>query len=196
MGRMRKEDPVPPAEQEAACRSVLRARAAALARRTEDVGESAHLEVLEFTVGEETYAFETALVSEVYPVDDVAIIPGTPDFVLGIVSVRGSIVSVLDLQALFGAPVAGRRMPDKVIVLRSGAMELSVAADAIREVKKLPREAVRQSLATLAGVREEYVIGVTPERVVVLDAAKLLADPRLIVQHGVAAASTTRGGSA
>ena len=196
MGKTPRKDSAPAATREEARASVLHARAVALAVRDEDAAGAAGMEVLEFAVGDESYAFETALVSEVYPVGDVAPIPGTPDFVLGVLSVRGSIVSVLDLRPLFGAPVTEGRMPRAVIVLRSEAMELAVAADAIREVRRLPCEAVRQSPATLAVVREEYVIGVTPERVVVLDAARLLSDPRLIVRHGAESTATTMEGSA
>ena len=174
--------------------AILHQRAVALAARESRAAESAGMQVLRFAVGKETYAFETALVSEVCPVSDLAVLPGTPEFVLGVVSVRGTIMSVLDLRPLFGTPLAPGHIPASVIVLRSEAMEFCVAVDSVNEVGYLPRGEIRQSLSALAGRREEYVIGVTSERVVVLDAARLLSDPRLTVRHDADTATTTREG--
>jgi len=182
-----------PASTDAA---ILHRRALALAARAEESDHSADLQVLEFAVGDEVYALETRFVSEVYPVTDLALIPGTPDFVLGVISVRGKIVSVLDLRPLFGLRVRVGVCPDTAIVLRSDSMEFGVAADQIREVKALPLEALQRSLKTLAGASGDYVFGVTPERVVILDAAKLLADPRLVVRPGAGSEALTTEGSA
>ncbi|HEY5548322.1 MAG TPA: chemotaxis protein CheW [Coriobacteriia bacterium] len=176
--------------------AVLHRRALALAARAEESDHSADLQVLEFSVGDETYALETRFVSEVYPVTDLALIPGTPDFVLGVISVRGKIVSVLDLRPIFGLRVREGVCSDTAIVLRSDSMEFGVAADQIREVKALPLETLQQSLKTLAGASGDYVFGVTPERVVLLDAAKLLADPRLVVRPGAGSEALTTEGSA
>ena len=151
-------------------------------------------EVLEFGVGDATYAIETSLVSEVLPAGDLAPVPGAPGFVLGIVSVRGTIVSVLDLRVLLGLAEPGDTTPGTIIVLRSESMEYSLAADVIHGVRELPCEQIERSLAALAGVREEFVIGVTPERVLVLDATAMLADPTLIVQQDVEQAADITGG--
>lgn len=175
--------------------AVLHRRAVILAAHKEAPARTRSIQVLEFTVGGERYAFETTLVNEVYPVRELAVIPGVPDFVLGIVSVRGRIVSVLDLRSIFGAPEQTRPPAHPVIILRSVAMEFAVAADAVSEVRQLPESAVQRSLASVAGVREEYLLGVTPDGVVVLDAARLLADRRLVVDDIQRLALTTKGTS-
>ena len=165
--------------------SVLHERALRLADRAQETERPELMEVLEFGVGDATYAFETSLISEAYPASDLAPVPGAPGFVLGIVSVRGTIVSVLDLRVLLGLAEPGDTTPGTIIVLRSESMEYSLAADVIHGVRELPCEQIERSLAALAGIREEFVVGVTPERVLVLDAAAMLADPTLIVRQDV-----------
>jgi len=72
-----------------------------------------------------------------------------------------------------------------VIVLESKDMAFGIVADAISGVRRIFRADIQPSLPTLTGIREDYLHGVTAERVVVLDAEKLLSDEKLIVQEQV-----------
>ncbi|MCR4333111.1 MAG: chemotaxis protein CheW, partial [Sulfuricaulis sp.] len=76
---------------------------------------------------------------------------------------------------------------NKVIIIRSRDMELGILADVILGVRSIPCKEIQSSLPTLTGVREDYLTGVTKERVVILDAAKLLSDRKIIVQEEVEA---------
>jgi purine-binding chemotaxis protein CheW len=166
---------------------VLKERAQALARepaRVESAGE--WIEVVEFTLAHERYAVETEYVREVYPLEDLTPLPCTPVFVLGIINVRGEILSVIDIKKLFELPEKGLTDLNKVIMIESGNMVFGMVADAIRGVSRIWRTGIQPSLPTLTGTREDYLLGVTAERVVILDAEKLLSDKRLIVHEQVA----------
>jgi purine-binding chemotaxis protein CheW len=65
-------------------------------------------------------------------------------------------------------------------------MRFGILADAIIGVHAIPVADIQASLPTLTGIREEYLKGVTPDRTVILDAEKLLADERIVVQEQVA----------
>ena len=165
---------------------VLKARAQALARQpgqAEAAGE--HVEVVEFVLAHERYAVETRYVREVYPLENLTPLPCTPAFVLGIVNLRGEILSVIDLKKFFELPEKGLTDLNKVIVLQSGNMRFGILADAVAGVRRVPLVGIQPSLPTLTGVREAYLKGVTAERTVVLDAEKLLADERIVVQEQV-----------
>jgi purine-binding chemotaxis protein CheW len=167
-------------------RAVLHARAAALARTPEAPrAAGSSLDVTEFLLAYETYGIESSYIHEVYPLKELTPLPGTPPFVLGIINVRGRILSVVDLKKFFDLPAKGLTDLNKVIVLRSPRMEFGVLADAILGVRSIPLDQLQPSLPTLTGIREEYLKGVTAERVVILDAAKLLSDRRMIVQEQV-----------
>ena len=161
---------------------VLKARAKILAREPEaDKGERKQIEVVEFLLAYENYAFESSFVREVYPLKYLATLPGTPPFVSGIINVRGQIVSVINLKKFFDLPEKGLPDLNKVIILQHGRTEFGVLADAVLNVGHVFLDELQPSLPTLTGIRLQYLKGVTPGRLVVLDAAKLMSDPTINV---------------
>ena len=165
---------------------ILRERALALAAEpggTQTLAGS--IELVEFLLAHEHYAVESAYVREVYPLENLTPLPCTPAFVLGIVNLRGEIVSVIDLRKFFDLAQTGLPDLNRVIVLESGNMVFGILADAILGVRRIPLAEIQSSLPTLTGIREKYLKGITPERTVVLDAAKLLADEDIVVQEQI-----------
>jgi len=172
-------------------REILHKRAKALARQpVPEAAPTAHVEILEFVLADERYAVELRFVHEVYVLKELTPLPCTPDFVLGIVVARGRILSVIDLKKFFGLPDKGLTDLNKIVVLRNeaagGAMEFGVLADQIVGVHELALTDMQTSLPTLTGVRAEYLKGITAERLVVLDARKLLEDENIVVEQDVA----------
>ena len=166
-------------------RQVLKARARELARPPEEAQAGDALELVEFLLAHETYGVESRHVREVYPLENLTSLPCTPPFVLGIVNLRGEILSVIDIGKFFDLPEKGLTDLNKVIVLQSDDMLFGILADAIVGVRAVPLSEIQPSLPTLKGIREKYLKGVTRERTVVLDAGKLLADEQIIVQEQV-----------
>jgi len=106
--------------------------------------------------------------------------------VLGVINVRGQILSVIDIKKFFDLPEKGLTDLNKVIIVNSDSMQLGVLADVILGVREIAEEDIQPSLPTLTGIRAEYLIGVAKERLVVLDARKLLSDGNIVVQEEVA----------
>jgi purine-binding chemotaxis protein CheW len=166
---------------------ILRARARALARSPAHTpAAQTLLDVLEFRLAEERYALETRYVREVCPLKDLTPLPCTPPFVLGLVNVRGRILPVFDLKKLFDLPEQGVTDLHRIILIEGNEMELGLLADATVGVRSIPTDSVQPSLPTLTGIRNAYLRGVTAERLVVLDVARILADPNIIVHEEVA----------
>jgi purine-binding chemotaxis protein CheW len=168
---------------EEAQRLRLQERARALACVPAEERPQACLDVVEFLLAYEQYGIASAYVREVYPLRDYTPLPCTPPFVLGIVNVRGQILSVLDLKKFFDLPDRGLTDRHKVIILQSDHMEFGILADAILGVRAIPYSALQPSLPTLTGVRADYLLGITPEHTAILDAQRLLSDDRLIVRE-------------
>ncbi|OFZ98946.1 MAG: chemotaxis protein [Betaproteobacteria bacterium RIFCSPLOWO2_02_FULL_62_17] len=167
-----------------ASKRILHERALALATepgRTQSLDQS--IEAVEFLLAHERYAVESSYVREVYPLENLTPLPCTPAFVLGIVNLRGEIVSVIDLRKFFDLPQTGLPDLNKVIVLESGDMVFGILADAILGARRIALAEIQPSLPTLTGIREKYLKGITPERTVVLDAGRLLADREIVVQE-------------
>lgn len=165
---------------------ILKARAAALAREPEKTGaDEERIEIVEFLLADERYAIESAYIGEVYPLKDLTPLPCTPAFVMGVINMRGKILSVIDLRTFFDLPNRGLSDLNKVIVLHDGAMEFGVLADAIIAARWIPRSDLLPSLPTLTEIRAEYLMGVTEERLVVLDGGKILSDRGIVVHEEV-----------
>jgi len=168
-----------------AAREILTARARELARPVGREGAGATLEVLEFLLSFESYAIEISWVVEAYPLRDLTPLPGTPPFVLGIINVRGRILSLIDIRVFFDLPQKGLTNLNRVIILRSGEMEFGILADEIIGTRSIPLEELQPPLPTLTGIREEYLKGVTRERTALLDGEKLLGDRKIVVNDEI-----------
>jgi len=167
-------------------KQILRARAQALACISQHApAAETLLEVLEFHLAQERYAVETRYVQEVHPLKELTPLPCTPPFVLGIVNVRGRILPVLDLKKFFDLPEKGLTDLHRIILVRGNDLELGLLADVIAGVRSIPADSLQPSLPTLTGVRSDYLKGVSAERLVVLDLACILADPKIIVHEEV-----------
>ncbi len=165
---------------------ILKARAQALAREPrQEEPAGGYLEVLEFLLAYERYGIEMSWVRETLPLRDITPVPCTPTFVLGLINVRGQILSVIDIKRFFDLPAKGLTDLNKVIVVHGEGMEFGVLADAICGVRAIPLAELQPSLPTLTGVREEYLKGVTGERTVILDGKKLLSDRKIIVHEEI-----------
>lgn len=165
---------------------ILKARAKALAREPKDrpaVGET--IEVVEFLLSYERYGIESSYVREVYPMKELTPLPCTPPFVLGIINVRGQIFSVIDIKKFFDLPEKGLTDLNKVIILYSDRMAFGILADAILGVRNISVSELQPTLPTLTGIREDYLKGIAKERVVILDAGKLLSDEKMVVNEQV-----------
>ena len=167
-------------------RSILKSRARALAQEPKQAHAAGDfLEVTEFRLASETYAIESAFVREVYPLKDFTPLPGAPPFVLGIVNVRGQILSVVDLKKFFNLPDKGIGELNKVIIIRDDRMEFGILADAVLGMVSIWLEAIQPPLPSEAGIGAEFLKGVTGERVILLDAVKILGDERIVVHEDV-----------
>ena len=164
---------------------ILRERAAVLARWEEKSTVEDGIEMVEFLLAREHYALESAYVREVYPLKDFTPLPGVPVFVLGLLNVRGRIISIIDLKKFFDMPDRGISDLNKVIIVHDQKMEFGILADAIIGVRTVSASDLTRPLPTLSGIREEFLRGVTGDRLIVLDGARILADPHLVVHEEV-----------
>jgi purine-binding chemotaxis protein CheW len=162
---------------------VLAARAKVLATEMESAASDAsdYVEVLEFGLADETYAFELAYVREIGALVELTPLPGVPAFVMGITCMHGHIIAVVDLRKIIGLPERGLRNSRQVIVLQSDDMEFGILGERVIGVRRLSLAGMQTSLPTLTDMRAAYLKGIAADGTVLLSAARLLADPQLVV---------------
>jgi purine-binding chemotaxis protein CheW len=163
-------------------KDILADRARKLARKAADHSRDADLfTVVEFRMAHETFALELNRIRLIHPLKGLTFIPGVPNFIKGVINLRGEIISVVDLKVFFDLSDDGVTRLSQVIILSSDKMEFGILADEILGISEIPKNALQPSLATLTGVRSDYLKGVTGDGRVVLDDAKLLSDPKMCI---------------
>lgn len=162
---------------------ILHQRAVELARPEQSVKQRQTIDVVEFRLAGETYAFELKFAKKVLPASQLVALPGTPAFVAGITHFSGQILSVIDLRSFFDLAVPRGEQKYKLVVLAVDQMQLAIVAEEILGVREIDVAALQEGLPTLTGVRSRYLKGVCPQQTIVLDVPCLVGDEALVVDQ-------------
>jgi len=177
---------VPEALAEEVKRAILKARAQALAQGMPHPElELDRVDMLTFTAGYESFAVDARYVREVVPLKELTPVPCTPPFVAGIINVRGQILSVLDLQVFLRIPTRGFVDRNNVIVMRDVGMEFGVMVVDVLGVQTVSERDIQTSIRPVSEFADGFIKGVLSDGVVVLDAARLLGEPTIVVRETV-----------
>jgi purine-binding chemotaxis protein CheW len=170
---------------------ILRARARILAvgGKAEVTSPQSLLEVVEFVLGPEHYGIASSHIREIHPLSEFTPLPCTPAFVLGLVNVRGQILSIINLKKLFDMQERGLTDLNKIVIVHACQIEVGILADAIVGVRTIAQEELHPALPTLTGIRAEYLKGITKDPMVVLDVEKILSDEKILVDEIVSIAT-------
>ncbi|MFZ4546292.1 MAG: chemotaxis protein CheW [Bacteroidales bacterium] len=162
---------------------ILKKRAEAIAgSRTDQKTEVRDvLSVVEFMLIPEHYAVAGNFVQEVIPLTEITPIPGAPSFIIGVINLRGKIVSLLNLKIKFGLKEKGLTDFNKVIILRNETVEFGIVADVIVGTRLVQMDAISPPPLTLDKTASELVIGISADGIILLDADKMLKSNHLIV---------------
>jgi len=164
--------------------SVLKARARSLASEPESSDEPCErLDIVEFRLASEAYALESSYIREIQPLKNCVPLPSVPPFVVGIVNMRGRILSVVDLKEFFDLPGKGPGESDKVIVIGDERMEFGILADAVIGARAIPLDSIEPPISTLSEIGAEYIRGIAEARLIILDARKILGDESIVVRQ-------------
>ena len=144
-------------------REILRRRAESLSQSEAEAASIETVGLLLFRLGEEWYAVRIEGVREIYSDYMVTRIPRVPDFILGVINVRGEIVSVTDLATLMRVPSRTELDIDEAlptaIIVTNGTSVSAIVVDEIGDIVDVPKESIEPPLSTLDKSAAEYVSG-------------------------------------
>lgn len=163
--------------------AILADRARAVARAEEGGRETPFSELLTFRLADQEYAIKTQYIREVFIMQEVTPVPGVPDFIVGISAVRGEIISIVDLRALFSIPKQGLTDLNRVIVLTDETVTFGILADYITDIYIRPTDPFTPVEPGTTPIEQRYLLGVIDGTVIVLDAAAILADPGMVIDQ-------------
>ncbi|NOY71439.1 MAG: chemotaxis protein CheW [Gammaproteobacteria bacterium] len=92
------------------------------------------LQWVTFQLNDEVYGVNVMQVQEVLRVTEIAPVPGAPGYVLGIINLRGNVVTVLDTRARFGLPQQNVDDASRILIIESSDQVVGILVDSISEV--------------------------------------------------------------
>jgi purine-binding chemotaxis protein CheW len=132
-------------------------------RVSPDVAEvevSDYQELLCFRVGTEQYAINIMEIKEIIKPREITEVPRVPDFISGVLSLRGIIIPVFNMgRRLHLAPI-GHSVKERIIVVNRGEELFGILVDEVLQVVKVNQEAIEQPPAVLEGIDRDFVRGI------------------------------------
>lgn len=146
---------------ESSSRDVLEQRALSLATEQADEQADDRISLLLFRIGEETYAVRLGEVREIFQEFAVTSVPCVPDFVLGVVNVRGEIISVTDSARLMGLGSIDMTVQPQppAIVLQLDGRVTALVVDEIADIAEVPQASLEPAVSTIDRSQAEFVSG-------------------------------------
>lgn len=157
---------------------------------------------LTFTLGKEIFALDISSVREVLELTPITKIPRTPDFMRGVINLRGHAVPVMDMRLKFGMPHVPPTV-DTCIIIVEVAFEgerivMGGLVDSVREVFEITPEAMEEPPRLGTSINTDYIRGIGKqdgEFVIVLEIDRLFSAQELMTVRS-AAASDSEGKAA
>jgi purine-binding chemotaxis protein CheW len=141
------------------------------------------MDTLEFMLSDERYAIDATYVSEVITIKDLTPLPCTPSFILGIINNRGQILSVIDIKKFFNLPERGITNLNRVIIVKHQEIDVGILTDEIVGSSTVDLEALQNKIPSANKIADSYILGLTNERLIVLDITEVLQDEKIVVNE-------------
>ncbi|MFC6439389.1 chemotaxis protein CheW [Bowmanella sp. JS7-9] len=142
-------------------------------------GNDQVLQWVTYRLGEETYGINVMQVQEVLRHTEIAPVPGAPDYVLGIINLRGNVVTVIDTRSRFGLPPAEVTDNSRIVIIESEQQVVGILVDSVAEVVYLRSSEIDSAPNVGTEESAKFIQGVSNrdgELLILVDLNKLLSD--------------------
>jgi len=150
--------------------------------------DTQHGRFLTFTLEDEVYGIEIKYVTEIIGLQSITKVPEVPDYVKGIINLRGKIIPVIDVRLKFGKPPIEYNDRTCIIVIDIGDVSVGLIVDNVDEVLTIEDQDIAAPPASKTGFENRYIkgIGKAGERVqLLLDCEKLLKTEEMEIIEGI-----------
>jgi purine-binding chemotaxis protein CheW len=136
------------------------------------------LQLVSFHIGGEEFGLDILRVQEIIRIQDLTRVPNSPDFVDGVINLRGKVIPVVALRKRFGLQELAHDKQTRIVVVEVKGTVLGFIVDSVSEVLRIPSDTVEPP-PRLGKVEKEYVSGVGKldnRLLILLDVDKLMGD--------------------
>jgi purine-binding chemotaxis protein CheW len=134
--------------------------------------------IVGFRVGRETYGIPIKSLHEIVRVPEITAVPDAPDYLEGVINLRGKIVSVVDLRKRFGQPSTTLDRRSRILVVEHHGRLAGMIVDSASEVLKIPESEIEAAPAMMQEGGLDCVTGLGKYQgrlIILLDVSKVLA---------------------
>ncbi len=118
------------------------------------------LQLVTFSVGGEQFGVDILKVQEIIRMIEITRVPSSPDFVEGVVNLRGQVIPIVDMRKRFGLPPAERTKDTRINVVDLEGAVVGFVVDSVHEVLRIPGEMVEPPPSMVGGIDSEFINGV------------------------------------
>ncbi|MCF6353523.1 MAG: chemotaxis protein CheW [Candidatus Polarisedimenticolaceae bacterium] len=137
------------------------------------------IQLVTFRLQDESYGINVMQVQEVLRVSEIAPVPGAPMYVLGIINLRGNVVTVIDTRTRFGLSTTEIEDSSRIVIIESDKQVVGILVDSVAEVVELRSSEVDSAPNVGNEESSRYIQGVATREenlLIVVDLNKLLTD--------------------
>ncbi|MEH6357287.1 MAG: chemotaxis protein CheW [Marinobacter sp.] len=137
------------------------------------------LQYVTFRLDDETYGINVMQIQEVLRYSEIAPVPGSPDYVLGIINLRGNVVTVIDTRRRFGLNDADITDASRIVVMESADQVMGILVDSVAEVVYLKSSEIETAPNVGSEESARFIQGVcnkNGELIILVEFDKMLTD--------------------
>lgn len=141
-------------------------------------GAEGQAQLVVFQLADEYYGVDIHQVREIIRVPDITRVPRTPEFVEGVINLRGSVIPIIDLRKRFGFAEGGTGDDRRIVVVELEDKTLGVIVDAVSEVLRIGRDAVEPPSPYIVNLDTHYLTGIArleDRLIILLDVNRVLS---------------------
>ncbi len=136
------------------------------------------LQLVSFTIGEEEFGVDILKVQEINRMLDVTRVPNAPEYVDGVINLRGKVIPIIDLRRRFGMERKEHDKNTRIVVVELSGKVVGFVVDAVSEVLRIPKSVTEPPPSIAAGIEAAYMtaVGKLEDRLLILlDLEKVLS---------------------
>jgi len=118
------------------------------------------LQMVSFHLGEEVFIIDILQIQEIIRRMEISRVPKAPEYIEGVINLRGSVIPVMDLRKRFGIPLPEENEQERIIVIKTDDQPMGMIVDAVTEVLRLPPETIDPAPAVNSTIDSQFISGV------------------------------------
>ncbi|MDA1256994.1 MAG: chemotaxis protein CheW [Chloroflexi bacterium] len=120
----------------------------------------AEQQLVVFDLAQEAYGVDIGTVREIIRMQDVTSVPHRPDYVSGVINLRGRITPVVDLRKRFDLPQAEITRDSRIVVVDIDGHDIGMIVDAVTEVLRISTTQIEPPSNVMAAGGSDYIVGI------------------------------------